>query len=75
MRADPDILADLRAYLQGPVDRAELVRRTDALAGFPGEVLVVWNTSGRVMPPDHGPRLADVVPRSRLVHIEGRPCW
>lgn len=69
--ADPDILGDLRAYLRGPVDRAELVRRTEALSGFRGEALIVWNRSGLVMPPAHGPRLAGLIPHSRLVHIDG----
>jgi pimeloyl-ACP methyl ester carboxylesterase len=68
---DPDILGDLRAYLRGPVDRAELVRRTEALSGFRGEALVVWNRSGRVIPPEHGPRLAGLIPRSRLTHVDG----
>lgn len=68
---DPYILRDLRAYLRGPVDRADLVRRTGALSGFRGEALIVWNRSGRVMPPAHGPRLAGLIPRSRLTHIDG----
>jgi pimeloyl-ACP methyl ester carboxylesterase len=33
-------------------------------------VLVAWASEDRVMPPEHGRRLADLFPNSRLVEIE-----
>jgi pimeloyl-ACP methyl ester carboxylesterase len=36
---------------------------------FDRPVLVVWAAEDRVMPPEHGPRLADLFPRGGLVEI------
>lgn len=41
----------------------------DALADFDRPVLVVWASEDRVMPPEHGRRLAELLPNARLVEI------
>jgi pimeloyl-ACP methyl ester carboxylesterase len=39
------------------------------LAQYDRPALVVWASEDRVMPPDHGRRLADLLPQGRLVEI------
>ena len=41
----------------------------EALPSFDRPALVVWAGEDRVMPPDHGRRLADLLPQGRLVEI------
>jgi pimeloyl-ACP methyl ester carboxylesterase len=41
-----------------------------ALPGFDRPALVVWASQDRVMPPAHGRRLAEIMPRARLVEID-----
>jgi len=40
------------------------------LPSFDHPALVAWASQDRVMPPDHGRRLADLLPQARLVDIE-----
>lgn len=68
---DDGVLRDLRAYASTRLDRAALVRDTVAVTRFPGEVLVLWSPDNRVMPPEHGRRLATLFPAGRLVEIPG----
>lgn len=68
---DPDIRRDLLAYCRGTFDKAALVRDTEALQRFQGEVLVLWSPDNRVMPPAHGRRLAALLPRARYAEIPG----
>jgi pimeloyl-ACP methyl ester carboxylesterase len=68
---DDGVLRDLTAYARTRFDRAALVRDTEALARFAGEVLVLWSPDNRVMPPEHGRRLAGLFPAGRLVEIPG----
>ena len=69
--SDPDIRRDLRAYCRGTFDRAALNRDTEALRRFQGDVLVLWSPDNRVMPPEHGLRLAALIPRARYAEIPG----
>jgi pimeloyl-ACP methyl ester carboxylesterase len=69
--SDPDIRRDLLAYARGPLDKAALVRDTEALRRFQGEVLVLWSPDNRVMPVAHGRRLAALLPRARYTEIPG----
>ncbi|KJE21645.1 putative hydrolase or acyltransferase of alpha/beta superfamily [Frankia torreyi] len=39
------------------------------LSSFTGPALVVWAAEDRVMPPEHGRRLAELLPRGRLVEV------
>ncbi|QRY82934.1 alpha/beta fold hydrolase [Tsukamurella tyrosinosolvens] len=66
---DPLIRRDLLKHARAPFDRADLVRGTEALRAFTGDALVLWIADGTVMPRDHGRRLADLLPRGRLVEL------
>jgi pimeloyl-ACP methyl ester carboxylesterase len=69
--ADRLVRRDLRAYCTGPLDKAGLVRDTEALSWFPGEALVLWSPDNRVMPPEHGRRLARLLPAGRYAEVPG----
>jgi pimeloyl-ACP methyl ester carboxylesterase len=64
-----DIRRDLRKYA-GNVDRNVLVEAAEGLRGFDRPALVVWATEDRVMPPQHGRRLAELLPQGRLVELD-----
>jgi pimeloyl-ACP methyl ester carboxylesterase len=68
---DPDVRRDLLAYVRGAFGKAALVRDTEALRRFQGDVLVLWSPDNRVMPPAHGRRLAALMPRARYAEIPG----
>jgi pimeloyl-ACP methyl ester carboxylesterase len=59
---------DLRKYA-GSVRKSEFVESAEGLRTFYRPALIVWATEDRVMPPEHGRRLADLLPRGRLVEI------
>jgi pimeloyl-ACP methyl ester carboxylesterase len=65
-----DIRRDLRKYAgsakQGSRD---LLAASERLASFERPALVAWAGEDRVMPRDHGRRLAEVLPNARLVEI------
>jgi pimeloyl-ACP methyl ester carboxylesterase len=67
--SDRRIRRDFIRYATSPLDRSELVTQTEALRGFAGEALVMWSPENRVMPPAHGLRLAEILPRGRLVEL------
>jgi pimeloyl-ACP methyl ester carboxylesterase len=46
-----------------------MVAAAGGLARFERPALVVWAEEDRVMPPEHGARLAQILPRARLVEI------
>jgi pimeloyl-ACP methyl ester carboxylesterase len=46
-----------------------MLEAATALPGFDGPALVVWASQDRVMPPEHGRRLADLLPQGRLVEV------
>ena len=41
----------------------------DCLASFDRPSLVVWASRDRVMPPEHGRRLAEILPQGHLIEI------
>jgi pimeloyl-ACP methyl ester carboxylesterase len=51
-------------------ERDVLLDAEDALRRYDRPALVVWATEDRVMPPEHGERLAALLPDARLVWIE-----
>jgi pimeloyl-ACP methyl ester carboxylesterase len=59
---------DLEKYIR-TTDYQELLRAADGLASFDRPALVAWAAEDRVMPPEHGRRLAELLPRGRLVEI------
>lgn len=68
---DSRIRRDVTKYVTTDFDGAELIRRTEALADFDGHALVLWSPDNRVMPPAHGLRLAELLPRGRYVPMPG----
>jgi pimeloyl-ACP methyl ester carboxylesterase len=52
-------------------DKRLLVRAAESLPAFDRPALVVWAAGDRVMPPEHGRRLADLLPDARLLEIPG----
>ncbi len=50
-------------------DRKLMVSAATALATFDRPALVVWAEQDRVMPPEHGRRLAELLPQGKLVEI------
>jgi pimeloyl-ACP methyl ester carboxylesterase len=65
----PEVLRDLRAYLLGVPPREELLDWAQKLGGFARPALVAWAAEDKVMPPEHGRRLAELLPRARHVEI------
>jgi pimeloyl-ACP methyl ester carboxylesterase len=66
----PEIRRDLRKYARDTKrGRRDLLAATETLPSFQQPVLVVWASEDRVMPPEHGGRLAQLFPDSRLVEI------
>jgi pimeloyl-ACP methyl ester carboxylesterase len=51
-------------------ERKLLVETAAALRAFDRPALVVWASEDRVMPPEHGRRLAELLPRGELVEID-----
>jgi pimeloyl-ACP methyl ester carboxylesterase len=69
--SDPDIRRDLLTYCRGTFDKPALIQDTEALRRFQGDVLVLWSPDNKVMPPAHGHRLAELMPRARYAEIPG----
>ena len=64
-----EIRRDLSKYVT-KLDRGVLVRAADGLRDFERPALVVWASEDRVMPPEHGRRLAELLPQGQLVEID-----
>ncbi|MER7036291.1 alpha/beta fold hydrolase [Streptomyces microflavus] len=67
--ASKEIRRDLRTYVLGVPDRSELLLWAEELRTFDRPALVIWATEDRVMPLDHGRRLAELLPQGRLVEV------
>ncbi len=59
---------DLRKYVKG-ARRGEMVEVCDRLRAFTRPTLVVWTPEDRVQRPEHGRRLAELLPDARLIEI------
>jgi pimeloyl-ACP methyl ester carboxylesterase len=69
--SNPAIRRDATRVLRGiRRDRRVLVDAASRLPTFDRPALVVWAAEDRVMPPDHGERLARLLPDARLVTID-----
>jgi pimeloyl-ACP methyl ester carboxylesterase len=67
----PEIRRDtVRMLRTAMADRKLLLTAAEDLPGFGGPALVVWAREDRVMPPEHGRRLAGLFPDGRLVEID-----
>ena len=62
------IRRDLLKYIK-TADKREMIEATERLRDFDRPALVAWAAEDRVMPPEHGRRLAELLPRGRLVEI------
>jgi len=69
-RLDRAVRRDLRTFALSTPSPSELVALTEGLRSFERPVLVVWATEDKLMPRDHGPRLAELFPRGRLVEVD-----
>jgi pimeloyl-ACP methyl ester carboxylesterase len=63
-----EIRRDLTKYARG-LDKRDMVKATERLRSFDRPALVVWAAEDRVMPPEHGRRLAELLPNARLIEI------
>jgi pimeloyl-ACP methyl ester carboxylesterase len=63
------IRRDLRKYAGAVPPREQLMGWAESQRGFDRPVLVAWAAEDRVMPREHGPRLAALFPDARLVEI------
>jgi pimeloyl-ACP methyl ester carboxylesterase len=65
-----EVRRDLRKYvLSAAQGQRELLAAAEALRSFKRPALVVWASEDRLMPIEHGPRLAALLPQGRLVEI------
>ncbi|NGN69512.1 alpha/beta hydrolase [Streptomyces sp. A7024] len=66
----PDIARDAVRLLRAiAADTGLLVATAERLSGFDRPALVVWAAGDRVMPPEHGRRLAELLPQGRLAEV------
>jgi len=67
---DREIRRDtVRVLRAAAADKRVLLDAAEALPSFDRPALVVWATDDRVMPLEHGRRLAELLPRARLVEV------
>ncbi|MEV0405152.1 hypothetical protein [Actinoallomurus sp. NPDC050550] len=59
----------VRVLRAAAADTGFLLAAADRLPDFARPALVVWASEDRVMPSEHGRRLAGVLPRGRLVEV------
>lgn len=64
-----EIRRDFAKFATSAPDRATLLAWSEQLREFDRPVLVVWAAEDRLMPREHGPRLAELYPGGRLVEI------
>ncbi len=67
---DREIRRDLSTFARSTPSRSELADLVVRLSSFRLPVLVVWAPEDRLMPREHGPRLASLFPAGRLVEVE-----
>jgi pimeloyl-ACP methyl ester carboxylesterase len=68
-REQAAVRRDLAAYGRSIPPRDVLLDWAERNRSFAGPVLVVWAAEDRLMPAEHGPRLAALYPNGRLVTI------
>jgi pimeloyl-ACP methyl ester carboxylesterase len=66
-----EIRRDLRKYvISAAQGRRDLLAAAETLRSFDRPALVAWASEDRLMPREHGRRLAELLPQGRLVEIE-----
>jgi pimeloyl-ACP methyl ester carboxylesterase len=68
LRTQPAVRRDLRAYVR-TTRGDELEAIVDDLAALDVPTLVAWTTDGRMMPAEHGPRLAELMAHGHYAEI------
>jgi pimeloyl-ACP methyl ester carboxylesterase len=68
VQSNRGVRRDLRKYAAG-ARRGEMLEVCERLRGFARPTLVVWTPEDRVQRPEHGRRLAELLPDARLVEI------
>ena len=63
-----EIRRDLTRYVRA-ARKGDMLATAERLRRFDRPALVVWATEDRVMPPEHGRRLAELLPHGRLLEI------
>jgi pimeloyl-ACP methyl ester carboxylesterase len=67
----PEIRRDaVRTLRAAAADTRFLLNAAERLPGFNHPALVVWASQDRVMPPEHGQRLAKLLPQGQLAEVE-----
>jgi len=67
----PEIRRDaVRMLRAAAADTRFLLAAAERLPRFDRPALVVWASQDRVMPPEHGQRLARLLPHARLTEID-----
>ena len=66
--AQQKVRRDLLKYLRA-VDKRDTLEAAERLRSFDRPALVVWAAEDRVMPPEHGRRMAELLPQGRLIEI------
>jgi pimeloyl-ACP methyl ester carboxylesterase len=67
----PEIRRDAVRMLRAAAAESELLlAAAERLPGVQRPALVVWAREDRVMPPEHGRRLADLLPQGRLAEVD-----
>lgn len=66
---EPGVRANLLGYVRQS-NRAEMVSMTERLAEFEKPALVVWASEDKVMPREHGDRLAALLPKGRVEWVD-----
>lgn len=60
----------VRVLRAAAADKRIMLDVADVLPSYQRPALVVWAAEDRVMPPEHGRRLAELLPQGRLVEID-----
>lgn len=68
-RTSAAVRRDVRRYAAA-AEAGVLVRATEGLRAFDRPALVLWGRRDRVMPPEHGRRIAGILPQARLEELE-----
>jgi pimeloyl-ACP methyl ester carboxylesterase len=69
--SQPEIRRDaVRMLRAAGAHKDLLLTAAERLPSFNRPALVVWSREDRVMPPEHGQRLAELLPQGRLVELE-----
>jgi pimeloyl-ACP methyl ester carboxylesterase len=69
LRTNKAVRNDFSRY-NAAVRRTELLEAAEALPSFDRPALVVWAVQDRMMPREHGRRLAELLPQGRLLEID-----